>query len=184
MADLTTLASLKAYLGITDSAKDALLQSLITGASAAVEALIGRPLLSASYTEKVDGNGKARMMFPHFPVTAVASVKVNGVAVSAAPANNFTSPGYRFDETMLILQGSRFDAGFRNIELTYNAGYATIPADIQMAVNKIVGGKYRERDWLGYQSKSLAGETVSFADVAQSSGIKSILSSYMKVIPV
>ena len=181
MADLTSLPAVKVYLGIPldQTEDDALLQSLITGVSVGIQNWIGRDLSLKQHTDKIDGNGKNRIMFTAWPVTAVVAVVVNGRDIPAA--TSFEGYGYRFDATMLILNGECFHFGHRNVELTYTAGYATMPADIAQVCSKLVGGKYKERDWLGYRSKSLAGETVVFDDVELSESVRGVLWDYKKV---
>ena len=181
MADLTSLPAVKVYLGIPldQTEDDALLQSLITGVSVGIQNWIGRDLSVKQYTDKIDGNGKNRVMFPAWPVTAVAAVMVNGRNIPAA--TSFEGYGYRFDETMLILNCDCFHKGSRNVELAYTAGYTTMPADIAQVCSKLVGAKYKERDWLGYRSKSLAGETVVFDDVELSESVRGVLWDYKKV---
>lgn len=181
MVDLTSLPAVKDYLGIPllQTEDDALLNSLITAISVGVTNRIGRDLLLKQTTDKIDGNGKNRIMFPSWPVTAVASVLINGRNVPAA--TSFEGYGYRFDTRMLILNGDWFHPGIRNVELSYTAGYATPPADIAQVCTKLVAAKYKERDWLGFRSKSLAGETVIFDDVELSDSVRSVLLDYQKV---
>lgn len=183
MADLTTLGAVKALLGIQPSLTkdDDLLQSLVSAASGAMSGAIGRDLLLSSRIARLDGNGKDRLLFPEWPVSAVASVKINGRAIP--PAVGFGGYGYRFDETLLVLDGAVFERGRRNIELAYTAGYATIPADIAMACAKVAAGAYKERERLGISSKSLAGESISFQDVASSPGVRAVLDGYSRVTP-
>jgi hypothetical protein len=181
MADLTSLPAVKTYLGIplNQTEDDALLQSLIAGVSVGLQNWIGRDLALGPHTDRVDGNGKPQMLFPAWPVSAVASVTIDGRKIPAATSAQ--SYGYRFDATMLILNADCFPWGYRNVELAYTAGYATVPADVAQVCTKLVAGKYKERDWLGYRSKGLAGETVVFDDVELSDSVRSVLWGYKKV---
>lgn len=180
MADLTTLASLKTYLGITDAGSDAVLTKLIAAASAAIEQAIGYPLSSETRTERLDGNG-ADIVHPMVrPITAVASVAVDGRSFS--PAASSQGQGFGFDyRAVWLWGGERFNLGRRNVEITYTAGYPTIPADIEQAVNELIGLRYRERDWIGFVSKSLAGETVTFNTAALPKSSQAALRQYMRV---
>lgn len=181
MASLITLAALRAYLSIPpdQTEDDALLQTLITAASARIEAAIGRSILSAERTDVLDGNGKTRLMFPAWPVTAVAEVSVNGHSIPAAAS--FGAGGYRFDPTMLVACGHCFVRGHRNVRLTYTAGFASTPPDIAQACMQMVGAAFAEKDRLGVGSKSLAGETITYIDVAMSPGVQSMLNAYRRV---
>src|SRR5438309_1085729 len=164
LADLTTLAALKAYAQVSVSTDDAVLTSMIAAASAAARSYLNRDVTTASYTITRDGRGTAMMLLPQFPVTAVAQVIVDGRTIPAQSA--FGLPGYRFTDTSLILAGFCFTRGFGNVQVGFTAGYATAPADIAQAVNEWVALRYKERDRIGFQSKSLAGETVSFVTKA------------------
>ena len=72
--DLTTLAKVKAWLGLADDAgpNDGLLGQLITAASAFVVSYLGRNVLTAGYTEVYDGTGAGWMLLRQAPITEVA----------------------------------------------------------------------------------------------------------------
>ena len=72
------------------------------------------------------------------------------------------SPGYRFDERFLYLTGYCFWPGVANVNVAYVAGYATVPPELEQAVIELIAAKYRERERIGHQSKSLAGEATTF----------------------
>lgn len=182
MADMTSLANVKQYLGLTTSDDDALLTRLVTAMSEGIESCLNRVVTSASYTELRDGNGKDVMMFANIPATGVTSVKVNGLPIPLAPG--ITSYGYRFDETLLMLNGATFDRGRRNIEITYTAGFTSTPKDLEQACIELVALRYKEKDRIGHVSKSLAGETVSFITAAAPASVRSTLDWYMRVVPL
>lgn len=141
--DLTTLANAKAWLGINQTTDDAILVRLISAASRMVLGEIGRgSLLSRSQTEHYNGVGGSRLMLRRWPVTAVSSVTVDGVAIAAQTARPLgagwalepwdgTDPGR---PQFIDLFGYRFAAGRQNIDITYRAGYRvtdearTVPA--------------------------------------------------------
>src|SRR5271166_1389027 len=95
--DLTTLASLKAWLGLppTASPNDATLSALITAASRAIYAAISRPgLLPQSYSETIDAETR-RIYLRHWPVLQVTSLSLGGLAIPAAtPASALPEVGY------------------------------------------------------------------------------------------
>jgi hypothetical protein len=80
--DLITLArSKQAILSITDSTYDALLTTLITAASDAIEKYCRRPFFSHSRDELYDGNGDRRLLLREYPIQQVASVRYRPVTV-------------------------------------------------------------------------------------------------------
>src|SRR5690349_8883351 len=98
MADLTTLQNLKQWLPIPSNttAEDPILSRQITATSADFMRSTNRPdLLTAQYTEVRNGDGGARMILYHWPITAITSLAVNGVTV--APSADKIAPGFYFD---------------------------------------------------------------------------------------
>lgn len=80
--DLITLARAKQDIqSITDSSQDALLNTLITAASDAVEKYCRRRFLSKSYDELYDGHGDRRLLLRQYPVQSVQSVRYRPVTV-------------------------------------------------------------------------------------------------------
>ena len=181
--NLTTVANVKEWIGITSSTDDTLIQRLSLAISQTIQSWLNRQLKSQAYTETRDGNGNNSMMFADYPVTEVTSVKVNGKHILPCP--DFQSPGYRFNGTSITLIGYIFNQGVQNVELSYKAGFATVPLDIEQAVIELVALRYKERDRIGQQSKNMAnGETVTYMIKDFPDDVLSLLKNYKKVIPL
>ena len=184
--DLTTLADVKAWLqigqGAFPSSDDALLARLIAAASRFIQNWLGRPVGLADYAETRDGSGGRRLQFGVFPVTAVLSLTIDGVAIP--PASTTTAAGYVFSPTQLAVRGYLFRIGSQNVGLTYTAGYAAIPADLAQACIDLVALRYRERTRLGEVSKHIGAETVTFSQSDMSAATKAMLQQYRMVSPV
>ena len=178
--DLTTLAVVKGYLpGIDalDTQFDALLERLITAVSAQFTNEVGRDLSSSSATETYNGHGGRRLTPKRWPITAVASLVVDGEAIAARP--DVASDGYVIDdETSIVLCGSWFATGTQNVVLTYTAGYTSIPTDVEQAVVKMVALQFRDRDRVGQSSRSMQGESVSYGDAPVLAYWRSVVDSY------
>src|SRR4051812_39168290 len=125
--DLTTVATAKDWLGITDSLSDTRLTRLVTAVSTAVQNRLGYLVVSQAYTETRNGNGKTVLAFGNPRVSAVATLTIDGVAVPAR--SSVTGAGYTFDEDLLFLIGRCFPRGVQNVGITYTAGFAAIPLD-------------------------------------------------------
>jgi hypothetical protein len=70
---LTTLATVKARLGISDSSSDSLLEALINAASGAIVSFVGRSLhYEEDIEEYVIGTGRARVCVSRAPIWWVA----------------------------------------------------------------------------------------------------------------
>jgi len=184
VADLTTLANVKAWLGQpAPLPDDAALALLITGVSGMVEEYLNRTILSAPYTETRSGRGTSLMVLRNHPIIAVTSVTVSDVVLTQA--TNTTMTGWRFFSDSIMLNGGDiFPIGLANIVIVYTAGYATVPFAIERAVIETVALRWKERDRIGHQSKSMGGETVSFFTGGLPASAKLTLDQYQDVVPI
>jgi len=187
--DLTTLADVKAWLQTGPNpfppGDDALLQRLVTAASAFVQNWLGRQIAAADWLEVRDGSGGQMLAFANIPVTAVLSLTIDGLAIPPAPADGTGfGAGYTFTPTELALRGYVFTRRPQNTVVTYTAGYATTASDIAQACIELVCQRYRERTRIGEVSKALgSGETVAFSQKDMSDSVKTLLSQYRIVAP-
>lgn len=182
MADLTTLENLKGWLGITTTDDDTLLTRLIGSASEFIQTWLNRSFASQAYNEARDGTGTNRLVFGDYPVTAVSSVVVNGLAIPLSAG--FGQPGYNFDSIRLMLTGYVFSRGTGNVLISYTAGFPETPKEIEQACIELISLRYKERDRIGHQSKSLAGETVTFFIKDMPDSVRTVLNNYRKVVPL
>ena len=133
--DLCTVAELKSWLPNQGNNDDVTLQSLITNASLQVLQYIDRPHILSSVlgplTENYDGNGSDRLLPRNFPITSVSSLSIDGVSIQAATTP--TTAGYLWDGRRILLRGFRFCRGVQNVQLSYSAGYPSVPLDLKQA---------------------------------------------------
>jgi hypothetical protein len=149
-SDLAAIADVKAWLSGSSgigSTDDALIGRLITDVSGAITAYLGRPSLTPrAYSERLDGNGKTRLMLRHYPVLQLTSLVIDNVAMPAAPipaAGATFAKGYLLEPwdgqppgrpQALDLFHAHYCRGRQNIVVGYSAGYAvesenaTVPA--------------------------------------------------------
>lgn len=183
--DLVTLEYVKTYMGITGTNSDALLAQLITAASRFAMNYCSRIFISQSYTKTYNGVGGQWMMLGQEPVTAVASVTIDGVVMppNVPPGQS----GYVFDDAALYFKNGCyvFNRGVQNITVTFTAGYAAdaIPQDLQQAIAELVSLKYKRRDNLDVASRGIAGETISYVVADMNRFTKSVLNLYTKAYP-
>ncbi len=182
--DLTTLASLEQYLSLASGNSDEpVLAALTTAASAFVATYCGRSFLSASFTENRNGTGGRALGLKNTPVTAVASLTIDGDSIPAS--SGFGTPGYWVadDGGMVLLRGYRFRRGLGNVAIAYTAGYATVPADLQQAVNELVALRFKERKHFDQSSENVAGQTTAFIVKDMKESTRAILDRYQRVVP-
>lgn len=213
MADLTTLAAVKLWLGIPTGTTndDALLSTLITNCSDDFLNAINRPNFypAANYTEVRNGNGTSSLMMKEWPINSVSSVTVDTISIQASPDG--VQPGFTFDKsgnpegqnTVYLVGGAQgfmignsglqptfagasiFTQGFNNVTVVYNAGYAAIPPGVNQAVVEWVSYRYRQRQWIGQVSKHMQmGETITFQNVAMPLQVASVVKRYLRRVPI
>lgn len=186
--DLTTLADLKAWLQTGQDAfpdtDDALLTRLITAASQFIQSWLRRQIAPGDWQEVRDGDGGQRLAFANFPVSAVLSLSIDGIAIPPAPSDGGYGAGYVFTPTELALRGYIFTRRAQNVIISYTAGYAATPPDIAQATIELVAMRYLERTHIGEVSRALGGaETVSYSTQDMSDDVKLALSQYRIVAP-
>ncbi len=123
--DLFFLQNVKDWLA-TDgkaypSASDAILQRLVSAASAFAGSYLQRTLQPTGYSEVYNGFDTTRLMLRRTPILSVSSLVIGTSAIlpRAAPGQ----AGFAFDANMLYLEGSRsFCRGVQNIAVAYRAG--------------------------------------------------------------
>ena len=176
MADLTTLARFKEYAQIAtaNTTWDAVLATLITQCSKLVEKYCQRTLLTATHTDYYDGKAQREIVLRQFPVTSVTTVHDDS-ARSYGSSTLVAAADYYADLNRGII---KFDItlgrGRGNLKVVYVAGYADIgslPGNVVLAVNKVVGAAFNKRKSDGQTGDSLGNTSFSYepiitADVA------------------
>ncbi len=163
--DLCTLADLKAWLPNIGNNDDTTLQNLITSGSLQVLQFIDRPHLLASVigtlNEAYDGNDSDRLLAHTFPIVAVTSVSVDGVAITQSTTP--TMSGFLWDGRRILLRGFTFRRGVQNVQVSYTAGYSAVPLDLKQAALEAFALTYRQRTHIGEKSNSMGGQvTLNF----------------------
>lgn len=181
MMPLTTIENVKSYLSITSEADDAVIARLVQACSEYVQSWLSRDLGMHEYTDIFDGTDGNTYMFSAYPVVNISNLKINNRDIPPAPDQ--TQSGYITLERKLALRGYYFTRGMMNCSVTYTAGFAEIPRDIEQAAIEMIAIRYRSRDRVGIVSKGLAGETIVFDQNDMPEFIKTKLYNYRKVIP-
>jgi len=201
---LCELSDVKEWLGVkpTEENQDDALDWLIQACSAQIAQFCGRDNLGSvgSYVENYRprlASNRPRMMLKHYPVVALTKVFANSVSLPIMTSAQLqtgipgTTPGGVFledDNRTLSFLNFCFGGGY--IQVTYTAGYDmltnTTPFGLRQAAIQFVGEVYKSSNWIGYRSKSLAGETTSFEGGvawAMSPRTKAMLQPYVNRMP-
>ena len=142
---LTTLAAVKADLGVTDAAQDAALERLISRASAAIATFCGREFGVQTVTETfarcsgVDYQQVRPLVLSGIPVAALSSM-----TVAAGP---LAQDAYAVEPSAGLLH--RLSAGALRawgadlpVTVVYSAGYPDIPVDVEAAALALIGAAW------------------------------------------
>ena len=169
---------------LTQTIDDNLLAELITAASNFIQnAYLGRFIAEQDYIETLNGIGdKARVGVKNTPITAVASVTVNGKSVPASSGPS--GRGFLWSDREIGLIGYSFCRGFQNIILAYSAGYTAIPQDLVQVCIDLVALRYKERDRIGMSSKTLDKQVIAYNTKDLTEPIRMVLDKYKRVVPL
>ena len=165
MAELTSVANIKTHAGITTSADDALLATLLESAEALLRNYCNRPdgWTQAAFTETLDGAGVNTFTVRNTPVAASPAPVVK--VTYGTSQQTINAARYRFDpevgefryiasRVMMFEYGEdngdvredpAWSEGFQNIEVEYTGGYSSIPADLAQAAIEATLWQYYDR---------------------------------------
>jgi hypothetical protein len=115
----------------TIAADTELLEGLILSATRQVEEFCGRAFMTRTITETRIGNGRTFLALYYRPVTDVASITVDGIALVSTDWVERLSMGQLFPSAGVWARDSE-------IVIVYSAGYGTDRAVVQAAVPQAV----------------------------------------------
>jgi hypothetical protein len=164
--DLTTTARYKTFAGISSSSYDTKIGYLITAASKAIHQYCDVATFhDATYTDEVyNGRGHRFFVLRNRPVISLTNIKLHTNSTSDTTTylgSQFnvesTTGEVRFDPDATTTEA--FRGGFQNITATYEAGYTTIPADLELICWQVLD-YYYNRAGTATSSSGLKGETI------------------------
>lgn len=179
---LVDLDELKDYLGITSTSTDAVLLSLLRGASTFVQRYIGRDITYQRYTETFyPEESSVRLCVTNFPLDAVESISIDGVTLDASTGGyaNYVAAKEGF---VRRLDGGRFSTGNVPTVITYRAGFKAVPEDLRTVVKKLISSAYNQRLSEGLLEEELGTYRVKYASssaMSEDSSIKDVLNGYI-----
>lgn len=153
LEQLVALSEVKEHLNLslTESSNDAELQGFIDAATAYIQNATG-PIIPRQYVEVHNGGGPTVVLF-NPPVVSVDSVVeyIGPTGYTLTQAELGTDAGtyaFSLDSAEAGIISRRFNGGMvgcfagglRNVQVTYTAGRASVPADVRMAVLQDIAG--------------------------------------------
>lgn len=188
-AFLTSTANLKESLGITDAGQDTYLLNLIARATQTIERMVGRELVSATYTEYHDG-GNRSLLLRRGPIQSVTSVNLVTYDTDGNETLDVQAGGsyfaYGLNSEAWRLRGrlewntGRWSFGQRLWKVIYVAGFSVVPYDLEQACLEVATWFYNQRKDTGNEGRAVGAESISFrppGDMRER--LDNFLSSYM-----
>lgn len=183
---LFTVDELKTYLGLSGTGDDAYLAQLVSGVNSSVLKYLRRSIEAAEdTTEYHSGNGRNRLYLKNRPITAITGVWVDHKGYFGQAPDAFdvvdtllvqgvdyvvesTSQDEANQSCLIKLSaafeggGSVWGSGIGNIKVTYDHGYASVPADLKLACFMICAAvRSARKAGLQYSSESLGSYSYS-----------------------
>ena len=157
MWELVSFASLKAFLGLTDSliTDYPALNIIKPSVEAAIESYLGRQLESAERSETIYITGPTNMIsLKAIPVSSVSSLTVTMLDES----ETYTSDYYTITEYGLQTINTLRNA---KIAITYTGGLSSVPDGIERAALYQTAYEFQAKDQVGAESISTEGGSVN-----------------------
>ena len=164
---LTTLAACKEHLDIPTltTTYDDKIEMLINVASNLIENYCNRTFRELTYTDQdYDGNNQSDLLLRHSPVSSVSSVYVDSSREFSATFLVDSDEYAIVEPCILRRHNGTWPLASRNVRITYDAGYSTMPDDVAYACILFVEFLYRSRTdrRLGRVSQSKGNESVHY----------------------
>ena len=137
MSAFCTPADIAAVLGREIDPSDATALAACELATVLIQGATGQALSQVSEdTVEIDGTQTAVVLLPEIPVTAVASVSVDGDELDT-DAYSWGARGQ-----LRRIDGAAWPEGLRNIEVTYTHGYAVLPKAVTSIATQLAARIY------------------------------------------
>jgi uncharacterized phiE125 gp8 family phage protein len=186
-----TVEGLKAYLGVSDSADDALLATLIGAAQAAIDAQTGRTFEAAADSVRyLDARADVRgaVLWLDADCAAITSI-VNGDGVEVTANQYVTDPRNGtpiYAVRLLGSSGIAWTGGNDNenaVAVTGKWAFSlTAPADIVQACTRLAAFYYRQKDNMGDGDRAIIAGGATVLPVALPKDMLALLAPYKRLV--
>jgi hypothetical protein len=192
---IVTLAEMKAELGLSDTADDAVLTRWMNGLQGRFDDECGRGLLRSADLEEILDGGESFLFLSRFPVESVASVHV-AADQDWSDANRLAASDYILNKGRGRLMpagiGAQWPQGAQNIRVVYTGGFvacdgtpaagqSAMPETIRRAFVMQLGFEWRNRLELGKSSVAVQGQSVQIAEAKLMPDVREALSAYRRI---
>lgn len=178
MPSYTTLERVKIELGLdlASSTDDVWINYQIQSASKLIETLTGRVFGVRTWTLKLEQPfGFRRLQLPHTPIISITSIAFKGAALAsgdyliedAEAGFVIRADGNAWLPTTAVtdnISGRPYEQSIGQYDVTFVAGYSTIPEDVADAVlQQVVQNYYKKGRDPSVKSVSVLGDSISYA---------------------
>ena len=191
MPTFTTTLRVRSLLGLASGVTvyDELLDTLVDVADAIVFDEINLPASSGgtitAFSESFDIHvaGQKDLAVNYVPLVNVVAMTFGGTNGSLVASDDYYVTDY--GQVRLIPDGSYYPAGRQIVNITYTAGFASIPSDLSHAATLIAVHHFNEGPHVGFQTEKLGTYNYKLANLGQGMGMPSIanriLAKYKRV---
>jgi hypothetical protein len=145
---LTTRANVKEFLKIQSCGADddALIDNLINRFTDMFETYCGVISFKAkNYTDYYDGTGTKYLFLNNIPVNSITEINEDSDWVWAVDTTIAVDVYRIVDKKYVVMNSDYFTSGDQNYKVKYNAGYETIPYDLEHACVLEVSRAFKHR---------------------------------------
>ncbi len=177
--NLVTRATVKAFLEITATTFDDLIDSLITQYSKRIETYCNRLFEKTARTWKFNA-GRKDYFLPAYPIDSTAALSITVDAIAQTIDDDYF---VYYDEGWIEFYSEPSYFEPQQVSITWTGGYTadTVPADLQYVCMKQIAFVFRRRKDVGISSVSLPDGSISVnAPDDLLPEVKQILKSYKR----
>lgn len=161
----TTLARVKldADIAGTDADRDTVINTIIAGVTREMQDWMGREIVQGTATaEKIDGWYGEEIFTEHYPIISITALSESGTALVEDTGFESLAPDLPNGRIVRIsgVNPINWVAGRRNVSVTYDYGYVTVPEALAQAATAMSVIRFREtvqsgKGWRGMASKGV-----------------------------
>lgn len=175
--NLVHVSTVQDYLEVHDH--DAIIDLLNAGVTDFIEGQINgdvsnngycnRKFLAADYTSAIyTGNDRKNLLLRQYPINSISTIILDGTTLFPSGSSTLADLGFYIDNDITgnLIYYYTWNSWFpNNIEITYNAGFTTIPNDIIMAALKLIEQAWNQRGKEGFKSEKFKNYSYAMADL-------------------
>lgn len=162
---LTTLAEVKAYLGIADTSQDALIEILRPAVEELVIAFCDSDFEQKTITNEIHDGSNSDVIVPYnYPVISIDAVYL-GVNTLGQDGTLLPTTDYYKDDDGSVILRSRVTPFYRgSVRIDYKHGYTAVPATVKLCIYQVVKAEMQRRksNTENLSSRAKDGESESF----------------------